>query len=170
MPLRFGLYRFGRGCAFAPGFDASPDPSRETLDLVLEGAKPRGWIAGHWHEREDWMLGRLECHVLDMVKGGPACGKSLRLLACQRPWRREDGARLSPAQRGFIALRESADVLYACADLEGLQDRKLKAGIATAPALGLSPVKTDGMHGVRPRDIDRMLENLGRTGWLPWKA
>ncbi|MCR5171216.1 MAG: hypothetical protein K6C33_12280 [Desulfovibrio sp.] len=70
MPLRFGLYRFGRGCAFAPGFDASPDPSRETLDLVLEGAKPRGWIAGHWHEREDWMLGRLECHVLDMVKGG----------------------------------------------------------------------------------------------------
>jgi hypothetical protein len=70
VPLRFGLYRFGRGCAFAPGFDASPDPSRETLDLVLEGAKPRGWIAGHWHEREDWMLGRLECHVLDMVKGG----------------------------------------------------------------------------------------------------
>ena len=55
-------------------------------------------------------------------------------------------------------------------DLEGLQDRKLKAGIATAPALGLSPVKTDGMHGVRPRDIDRMLENLERTGWLPWKA
>ncbi|MBQ2475664.1 MAG: hypothetical protein II515_00120, partial [Desulfovibrio sp.] len=70
MPLRFGLYRFGRGGAFAPGFDARPDPSRETLDLVLEGAKPRVWIAGHWHEREDWMLGRLECHVLDMVKGG----------------------------------------------------------------------------------------------------
>ncbi|MBR6467533.1 MAG: metallophosphoesterase, partial [Desulfovibrio sp.] len=69
-PLRFGLDRFGRGCAFGPGFDASPDPSRETLDLVLEGAKPRVWIAGHWHEREDWMLGRLECHVLDMVTGG----------------------------------------------------------------------------------------------------
>ncbi len=52
LPLRFGAGRFSRR-ACGPSFGLAPDPSREALGLVLEGAAPKVWAAGHFHLRED---------------------------------------------------------------------------------------------------------------------
>ncbi len=163
VPLRFGLNLLSSSVYPAGNLF---DPSREALDIVLEGAKPDIWIAGHWHERKDWMLGRMECHVLDMVYGG-VCrpeGTPWTFWLSGGPGIERTGPGWALPGGAFLPLRESGSKFYACADLEAMDDGPMKKAALRLLA-GCTAHQVDGVWGVKPGDADRMLENLCRNCW-----